>query len=333
MLSTCALITTVLVLFLGSTPPQPQRTASVQGRVFVVYPGTLDRAPGMASPCIADDGRELVTALTLDGEWALVEVTVPDWSKAEVRYFGENRLRPDGDDFPTLARSGLHAEEELDRCRFINGRPLAAIDDLARPGRLSTAGFLAGDETVLSVLRGDDRLVRKLGFTHPQLARPLLHLWNFILQEQRHRRGEWVRGHAWRHFDHFLYNGKKISYEAHFTKGGQKSPFGDGIEGAAHVFLKREMEPAEAAFLEGKYWRLGPEGLEKLKGRLCSLTTGELQPFYVIRYGFYEGHTMWRVDPIAIAAIFGLRAIQELEAAFPAKLDAILTAHFAATKE
>ena len=49
-----------------------------------------------------------------------------------------------------------------------------------------------------------------------------------------------------------------------------------------------------------------------------------------LRYGFYEGHTAYLVDPIAIAYIFGLRSIEEIEAAFPERLDGILTAHFTA---
>ena len=152
-------------------------------------------------------------------------------------------------------------------------------------------------------------------------------MWNVILQEQKHGRGVWGKGHVWVHFDHFLYNGKKISYEAHFTKGGQKSPFADGIEGGAHVFLKREMEPGEAEFLADRYRHLGAEKLEMLKGRLCSLNSGELEPFYIVRYGFYEGHTDWRTDPIALASIFGLRSLEEIEVAFPGKLDGALTSH------
>lgn len=309
---------------------EPVGSIMVAGRTYAVYPQTMAGPPGIPSPCRADDGRELVTAFTRDGAWALVEVTVPDWNREEVKYFGDNILAVDKDDFPSLARTGLHDDEELARTQAINGRPIAEISELARPGRLSSAGFLAEDEDIISVLKGDDRLVRKLRLTHPQLARPLLHMWNVILQEQKHRQGAWGKGHAWRHFDHFLYHGRKISYEAHFTKGGQKSPFADGIEGAAHVFLKREMEAEEERFLREHYRRPAPERLDALKGLLFGLTSGELQPFYIVRYGFYEGHTAWRVDPIAIASIFGLRSIQELETAFPGKLEAALTAHFMA---
>ncbi len=310
--------------------PDREDTAVIQGRDYPVYPQTMAQSAGLPSPCTSDDGREFLTACTRDGHWALVDATVPDWRRETVKYFGDNVLAVDKADFPSLARLGLHDEAELSRTRTINGRPLAEINEQARPGRLSTAGFLAANEDVLSVLLADNRRVRKMGFTHPLLARPLLHMWNLILQEQAHRRGEWSRGHAWKHFGFFLYNGKKISYEAHFTKGGQLSPFGDGIEGAVHVFLEREPEPAEKALLDRRYRHLGAEKREALDRRLFSMATGEMQPFYIVRYGFYEGHTMWRVDPIAIASIFGLRPIADLDTDFAGTLgDALLAPHAA----
>jgi hypothetical protein len=58
--------------------------------------------------------------------------------------------------------------------------------------------------------------------------------------------------------------------------------------------------------------------------RLGSVHTGEMAAYYITRYGFYEGHTDYRADPLALAFIFGLRSIQELEAAFPGALDATL---------
>jgi hypothetical protein len=321
------IIAVALAAAAGVGGQESRQLVMINGQLLTVYPQTVGQIPDNPSPCRADNGTEWVTARTRDGRYALVEVTVPDWNREEVKYFGNNILLVDRADFPALANTGLHDDEELARIQAINGRPLAEITELARPGRLSHSGFIAEDEDIISVLKGDDRLVRKLRLTHPQLARPLLHMWNLILQEQKHQRGEWGKGHAWRHFDHFLYNGKKISYEAHFTKGGQKSPFADGIEGAAHVFLKREMDADEERFLEEHYRRLAPERFVALKGLLCGLTSGELQPFYIVRYGFYEGHTDWRTDPLAIASIFGMRSLEEIEAAFPGKLADTLFSH------
>ena len=47
-----------------------------------------------------------------------------------------------------------------------------------------------------------------------------------------------------------------------------------------------------------------------------------------MRYGFYEGRTVYRVDPISIAFIFGLKSLEEIEAVFPGWLDEVLTMHF-----
>jgi hypothetical protein len=58
------------------------------------------------------------------------------------------------------------------------------------------------------------------------------------------------------------------------------------------------------------------------------IQTGEMEPHYIQWYGFYEGHTSWRADPIAIAFLFGLRSLEEIEGAFPGRLPEVLSAHF-----
>jgi hypothetical protein len=51
-------------------------------------------------------------------------------------------------------------------------------------------------------------------------------------------------------------------------------------------------------------------------------------PYYIMRYGFYEGHTDYRADPVAISFIFGLRSLKEIEAAFEGNLYKALAEHF-----
>ena len=51
-------------------------------------------------------------------------------------------------------------------------------------------------------------------------------------------------------------------------------------------------------------------------------------PYYIMRYGFYEGHTDYRTDPIAISFIFGLRSLEDIEIAFTGNLYNTLTEHF-----
>jgi len=48
-----------------------------------------------------------------------------------------------------------------------------------------------------------------------------------------------------------------------------------------------------------------------------------------MRYGFYEGHTeAYRCDPIAIAFIFGLQSIEEIDIAFDGNLLNKLLKHY-----
>lgn len=65
--------------------------------------------------------------------------------------------------------------------------------------------------------------------------------------------------------------------------------------------------------------------------KLTRIHTGEMEPYYIMRYGFYEGHTRYRVDPIAISFIFGIKSLYEIEDAFNGILYQTLTEHF--TKE
>jgi len=230
-------------------------------------------------------------------------------------------------DFPTLARTGLHSEAELEQAVTITGRSLAEITDLGRPGGLSTAGFMAEDEDVRGVLLGDNRLVSALGLTHPAMARPLLHVWHRI--EGDDKAGRWDRAaHRWNQGPALAWEGREVLVEAQDTKGVQGSIFDDGLEGYFWIRIRRDLTSAEEALLRERYRHLSPEQWDLLVTRLTTIQTGEIQPHYVQWYGFYEGHTEWRVDPIAIALVFGLRTLAEIEAAFPGRLDEVLTAHF-----
>jgi hypothetical protein len=111
------------------------------------------------------------------------------------------------------------------------------------------------------------------------------------------------------------------------TKGGQKSIFNDNIEGAFHLKIWRETDAGDLQFLKEKYKHLSEAKFRALMEHLSILNIGEMQPQYIMRYGFYEGHTFWRADPIAIAYIFGIKNIREIESIFPGKLYESLTNH------
>jgi hypothetical protein len=247
-----------------------------------------------------------------------VDVTVENGSQPD--FFGKiygkgDQLAVDSRDFPALARTGLHSEAELAAVQTITGRPVGEITKLAQPGGLSTGGFLAAGEDIVSVLKADNRRVAKLGLVHRQLAEPMFHVWNLLLAELAAGRPPWgaltIR-----------YQGQTIHLETSTSSVFQESIFDDEIRGTSAFTARRQPNSEETAFLLSRYQ--GSE-LATVLARLSSFRTGEMVPFYIARYGFYEGHTGFRADPLAIAFIFGLKSIQEIEAAFPGKLPVVLS--------
>lgn len=296
---------------------------------LTLYPATTAEPPELASPARLSDGTETVVACMKDGRYAAMPVTVenvpPTLSYGGRKIGKGNQLQVDANDFPALAKTGLHAPQELDRAKEITGKPIEAITAAGRPGTLSGEGFLAVNEGILSVLQGDNRLVQRLGLTHPDMARPLFHVWNLILKEYELGRV----GRNYNNVQYVLYNGRQVRFgEVLPTRGFQESIFNDEITGAFQINLFRDPDKSEQAFLRKKYPNLSKEQMGDLVSRLSHILTGEMEPYYVMRYGFYEGHTSYRVDPVAIAFIFGLRTLEQIEAAFPATLYQTLTTHF-----
>jgi len=135
-------------------------------------------------------------------------------------------------------------------------------------------------------------------------------------------------GRFWEHFEYILYNGQKVSVKAEGTKGWQESLFDDEIMGKFQIEIWRQPDRDEKAFLREKYPNLTKDQMAAFLKKLSNIHTGEMVPYYIMRYGFYEGHTDYRADPVAIAWIFGLRSLEQIEAAFPGRLNKVLTQHF-----
>jgi hypothetical protein len=298
-----------------------------QGCAYRLYPETSESPPELLSPFVTSRGEEFLTIRTQDGRYGLVPVTVEngapnnydqgEWDKGR-------QLAVDADDFPTLARTGLHAEAELNRTTRITGRSVAHITADATPGQASRAGFVAEDEDLLSVIRGDNLLVGHLALTHPELARPLFKVFNLILRDlELYRQGR-VPSY---NIATLLYDGLELRIEASAGKGWQESIFDDEVQGYWAIRIWRQPTYLERRYLENTYSDLGEEKLEALTKMLTSIHTGEMVPFYIQRYGFYEGHTSYRADPIAIASLFGLLSIEEIDAAVGGKLQEVLTRH------
>ena len=299
-----------------ATPPFLEHA----GQRHALYPAVTATCPDLPSPLTTAAGREYVIVRLHDGTFGVVDVT---------RAQRPSQLEVDAADFPTLARTGRHAAEDLDGARTITGRSVEEITALARPGALSVEGFLAEDEDIVAVLSGDNALVTALDLTHAELARPLFHVWN--LMQTDIDLGRWnMAHHRWENVTALRYHGNWVLLDAHDTKGGQKSPFADDLEGGFWIVIRRPLDAAEEAFLHGHYAGLGSARWNRLSGTLTRIFTGEMEPYYVQWYGFYEGHTDWRVDPLAIARVFGLRTLAELEKAFPGQLADVVSTHYTA---
>ena len=286
------------------------------------YPELNEAKPDLPSPFRDKAMKEYVVAVNIDGLYAIMPVSLHD-----ERGICSPQLYIDSVDFPSLFRTGIHDDRELLSLRSITSWSLDTITRLGRPGALSQAGFMAADENVLSVLRADNNIVKDLGLDHRHLAKPLFHVLNMMDEDLRINRWNMAR-HRWDHIKHFYYNRQMVMVEAYDTKGGQRSIFNDGIDGAFHIKLWREISQPELSFLKNKYSSLSEEQFDTMIEKLSFLNVGEMQPQYIMRYGFYEGHTFWRADPIAITFIFGLRSIEEIERSLNGRLFDYLVNHF-----
>ena len=187
LLVTMALLCTSEVAVFSQESRFPSIT--FENQEYPLYPKELAQRPELPSPWVTDDGIEVLIAHIKSGDFALIPVTVENGSPLVYSYriddlFGKDQqLHVDEGDFPTLARTGLHSESELDAKEMITGFPVSLINYIAHPGRFSYDGFIAADEDIITVLKYDNRRVRDLGLTHPQMARPLFHVWNVILKE------------------------------------------------------------------------------------------------------------------------------------------------------
>ena len=285
-----------------------------------LYPHEYDRMPPIPSPYMMKDGTEIVVAFTKGKKYVCLPVTVENgkplvYSKGRGQMGKGKQLEVDSADFPTLAETGLHSEIELDQTKTITGRSVGMITEIGRPERSSGAGFMAHDEDILSVLKGDNRLVQQMGLTHPQTSKALLHVWNLVFL-------------PYQDIEFFLYNGKRIYFKIRGSKGWQYSIFNDEIEGQYTLKIWRELEPGEKAFINKIYPDLDDEPIARLIENLSHIDTGEMAFYYIMRYGFYEGHTDFRADPISVAYIFGLKSLEEIEKAFEKNLDEVLNEHF-----
>ena len=165
-----------------------------------------------------------------------------------------------------------------------------------------------------------------MNLTHAQLAKPLFHIWNLILKEIK--LGNWG-GRFYENIKHIYYNGNLLNFTVSGSKGWQISIFFDEIQGRYDIHIKRNLSPQVDKYIKERYSHLSKDEMEILIHKLTNLNFSEMLPYYIMRYGFYEGHTEdYRCDPLAIAFIFGLRSLEDINITFNGDLFNTLINHY-----
>lgn len=334
---TKTILTLVLLLsgyFLHGQDCYNVQIPTVSSEKLIKAPASVDEKPGLPSPVVSDGSREFILFKTAANKYTCMDVTVENGEPFDYKQglSGKgNQLKADGEDFPHFAETGIHTTEELANAKTITGLSVAKITVDARPWGSSGVGFVAGDETIMSVIWADNQTVEKLGLTHPDIARPLFHFWNAMHYQEQYNAEQEPDSRL--KLASFFYNGKELQFKVQGSRGWQESIFNDEILGTGHLEIWRELTPLEQRFLDEKYKHLTAEQLERLKKELSYLHTGEMVLFYINRYGFYEGHNEYRVDPVTAASLFGLKPINELHQAANGDLYGYFIAHFTENPE
>jgi len=290
--------------------------------------------PNLPSPAVTETGRELILLKTKNNLFAWMDGTVENGEpfNYKKRLYGKgNQLMAEDKDFPYFAKTGIHSDNELRETKLITGRSVSQITVDGRPWGSSGVGFMAEDETIMSVIYADNQTVKGLGLTHPDIARPLYHFWNISRDFEKYEVDSITKERL--EFESLIYNGNEIKFKIQGSRGWQESIFNDEILGSGHIEIWRELSPEELDFLKKNYSQLTIEQFEQLQKKLSHFHTSEMVFFYINRYGFYEGHTEYRPDPVTVAVIFGLVTIKDAHRACRSDLYNYFNTHFTKNPE
>ena len=103
-----------------------QSSIKIDNKEIKLFPFEYDENPDIKSP-LEFDGREYILAKTSISKFTVIDVTVENGKpynyRGKVRGKG-NQLYVNSIDFPTLAKTGLHSETELQNIKSITGRSI-----------------------------------------------------------------------------------------------------------------------------------------------------------------------------------------------------------------
>lgn len=303
------------------------QTIQIQGKTYPAYPQQFKEKPSIPSP-VESHGETWIVGKVRDGGYMIIPVTVKDGPlniPCHFSFIGRGmESHINGEDFPRLLDKGFHDEEMLKSLTMVTGRLAKDITQIGRPQGVSWSGFMASDESLQSVLIGDNHLVKTMKLKHRDLAKPLFHIWNLVVVEHEHNRMTY-HGPT---LESIFYGGQEVFLDIRCTKCFQYSIFYDNLQCTYDMRIGRNLTKDEESYIDNRYSGLPKSKQEALKKKLSEINVGEIIPYYIQRYGFYEGHTSWRADPIAIAFIFSIKSLEQIEMAFPGKLNKILFEHY-----
>jgi hypothetical protein len=163
---------------------------------------------------------------------------------------------------------GVNSTDVIRELKGLNGRSIIQLETDMRPcrigGTVSFDGFIGRNDSLIEVLAADNKLVKRLGLTHQDLALPLRYVERIVNLG----------------FDYeFSFRGSQYEVESSSFATPIISPFGDGTGSRTDVDIHN--------LTNGESMRL-------------NLLLAEM----INRYGFYEGNVGHRVEPEDIIKVF-----------------------------
>jgi hypothetical protein len=179
---------------------------------------------------------------------------------------------------------GVNESADILKIQSIREVPISTLEDRMRPGKgkpplrdfdRSDVGFIKDDQSLLQLLADDNNTVRnKYRSTHQKFAEPLFFAMKTAREGKKDSKG----------FVTFSYPSNSLHPETYRARiiashGPQASPFADGNNGKDLLDIENFT-------------------------RNISVRTGDMVPYMIRDYGFYEGTDEYRIAPSKLVDLF-----------------------------
>jgi hypothetical protein len=218
----------------------------------------------------------------------------------------------------SLLSTSICSFDHLSQLTHLHGLPISEIERRARPGSYSRCGFLDSRESFKEVMDRDWKIVQAMGFTHVQLAdylRKSQSGTNFKLDDTLNAFiSEVCKSQSifqrFIHFIKFYYKNLSVNCISSIFSGFSnmvvcyQNTIRIETNGLSSCGFQEDIFENPASGYPGERWGDCPT-LTNSNGQKLLISTGGIN--YIERYGFYQGSTPFRINPIeAIAIVTGL---------------------------